>query len=137
VALFAENREGALHAQLYKNVHPVRCEPGVLEIRVGKDAPQDLASRVMKCLAAWTGQRWVVSFSKDEGEPTLAERDAAVEKNRQDRAIAHPLMQAVVKAFPDAKLKSLRHKAALPAATIADDGPSLDGEEPPPIEYED
>jgi DNA polymerase-3 subunit gamma/tau len=114
VALFAANREGALHAQLYGNVQPVRCEPGVLEIRPGPNAPSNLASNLAKFLTAWTGQRWMVSVSAKEGQPTLAEQDRVAEKERKERALSHPLVQAVVKAFPDAKLTSLRQKAVAP-----------------------
>ena len=67
VALFAANREGALHAQLYGNVHPVRCEPGILEIRPGANVPANLASRLAQALTTWTGQRWMVSISAKRG----------------------------------------------------------------------
>lgn len=121
VALFSTNREGALHAQLYSNIHPVRFEIGMLEIRVGKDAPTNLASRVSQCLTQWTGQRWMVSISDREGELTLAEQDRAVEQQRYDRVNAHPLMQAVVAAFPAAKLTSLKQKIVAPLVVTGDD----------------
>ncbi len=114
VALVAANKEGPLHAQLYSNVHPVRFEIGQLEIRVGSNAPPDLASRLTKFLTVTTGQRWMVSLSSAEGEPTLAELDKAAEKKRHERALQHPLMQAVVKTFPNAKMTALRQKAVVP-----------------------
>jgi DNA polymerase-3 subunit gamma/tau len=120
VALVAANREGALHAQLYGNVHAVRCEPGLLEIRVGANAAPDLASRLTKFLTSSTGQRWMVSLSSAEGEPTLAEQDKVAEKKRQERALAHPLTEAVVKTFPGAKMTALRKKMLLtPAENVA------------------
>ena len=121
VALFLENREVTLHAHLYNSVHPVRCEAGLLEIHVKGDAPQNLAGRISKHLMDWTGQRWMVSLSEREGEPTLSERDKAAEKKRHDRAMAHPLMQAVMVNFPDAKLASLRRKNVAPIATSSND----------------
>jgi DNA polymerase-3 subunit gamma/tau len=122
VALFAEKREGALHAQLYANVHPVRCEPGVLEMRVGPNAPANLAARLGQCLTQWTGRRWMVSVADKGGDATLAEQDKAAEQKRRDKALAHPLMQAALSAFPGAKLLSLRQKAVVPTA-IVDDAP--------------
>lgn len=111
VALFATNREGALHAQLHANIHPVRYEPGLLEMRVGSaDVPANFASRLGQCLNDWTGQRWMISISDRPGEPTLAEQEALIEKQRHQRALEHPLTQAVVKFFPGAKLASLRTK---------------------------
>jgi len=133
VALFAANREGALHAQLYSNVNPVRCEPGFLEIRVGANAPADLAGRLTKHLTEWTGQRWMVSISASEGGLTLAAQDKEAEKKKHDRVMAHPLMQAVITTFPGAKLTSLKQKQVAPGAasivTEGDDAPLIEPED--------
>ncbi len=126
VALFTEKREGALHAQLYSNVHPLRCEPGMLEMRVGPNAPVNLAAKLSQCLGQWTGRRWMVSLSDKGGEPTLAELDKAVEQKRQDRALAHPLTQAAMQAFPGAKMVSLKQKAVAPVIAPADDAALTD-----------
>ncbi|MGB9152521.1 MAG: DNA polymerase III subunit gamma/tau, partial [Alphaproteobacteria bacterium] len=117
VALFSEKREAGLHAILYGQVNLVRCEPGLLELRVGSTAPANFAGRVGQCLTEWTGQRWVVSISAAEGTPSLAEQDRAAEAKRHERARAHPLMQAVLIAFPDAKLTALRQRTVAPVAS--------------------
>ncbi len=117
VALFSEKREAGLHALLYGQVNLVRCEPGLLELRVGSSAPANLAGRVGQCLTEWTGQRWVVSISATEGAPSLAEQDRESEAKRHERARAHPLMQAVFSAFPDAKLTALRQRAVVQSAS--------------------
>ena len=125
VNLFIENREATLHGMLYGEVHVVRCEPGLLEIRAPKDAPANLVARVSKHLMEWTSQRWMVSLTDREGEPTLADQDRAAEKQRRDRAGAHPLMQAVIKNFPTAKMTSLRRK---PTAVIQSADNTVEGE---------
>jgi DNA polymerase-3 subunit gamma/tau len=121
VALFAEKREAGLHAILFGQVHLVRCEPGLLELRVGASAPANLAGRVGQCLTEWTGQRWIVSVSASEGQPTLAEQERAAEAKRQERARTHPIMQAVFSTFPDAKLVALRQRTIIPTATVGED----------------
>ncbi|MDR3448264.1 MAG: DNA polymerase III subunit gamma/tau [Alphaproteobacteria bacterium] len=131
VALFSEHREAGLHAQLYGQVHFVACAGGNLEIRVGSGAPANLAGRVGQCLTEWTGQRWVVSISAAEGEATLADQDRAAEKERHERARAHPLMQAVIKSFPDAKLVALKQRNVAPvAASSEDDAPQIENISP-------
>jgi DNA polymerase-3 subunit gamma/tau len=110
VALFAEKREAGLCAQLFGQVHLVRCVPGLLEIRVTSDASPNLAGRVGQCLTEWTGQRWVVSLSAQEGDRTLRDQDREAEAQREERARAHPLMQAVFNTFPSAKLLALRQR---------------------------
>lgn len=139
VALFAENREGALYAQLYNTVRLVRFEPGVLEIQVGPNAPQNLAGRVGQCLQSWTGQRWVVSLSSHDGGPTLAEIDKATEKKRQDRVEAHPLVRAVFKTFPGSKMVALRTKTVAPVETeeTVADGDVLPEDGPPLADFDD
>jgi DNA polymerase-3 subunit gamma/tau len=126
VALFSDNREAALHAQLYGQVHLVRCETGFLEIRTGTDAPPNLAGRVGQCLTEWTGQRWVVTISAEAGEPSLADQDRKAEVLRQERARAHPLMQAVIKAFPDAKLIALKQRLVAQPAVVDDVVPEVE-----------
>jgi DNA polymerase-3 subunit gamma/tau len=121
VALFSERREAALHAMLYGQVNLVRCEPGLLEVRVDPSLPPNFAGRIGHCLTEWTGQRWVVSISAHPGEATLAEQDKAVENARRERALAHPLMQAVFKSFPDAKLVSLKQTVVASAPANEDD----------------
>ena len=127
VALFSEKREAGLHAILYGQVHLVRCEQGSLELRVGSTAPANLAGRVGQCLTEWTGQRWVVSISAAEGALPLAEQDRLAETKRQDRARAHPLMQAVFSAFPDARLVALRQRSTVTPIDSGDDSASVVG----------
>ena len=110
VALFSEKREAGLHAVLYGQASLVRCDTGILELRVGANAPANFAGRVGSLLTEWTGQRWMVSLSSAEGAPPLAEQERAAEAARLDRAKSHPLMQAVFAAFPEAKILSLKQK---------------------------
>jgi DNA polymerase-3 subunit gamma/tau len=121
VALFSDHREAGLHAMLYGQVHQVRCEPGLLELRVDASVPANFAGRVGQCLHEWTGQRWVVSIVSAEGCATLAEQDRAIEAARRERAKAHPLMQAVFTAFPDAKMTALRHIGVASVPPASDD----------------
>ncbi len=110
VTLFSTNREGPLYAQLYQHAHPVRCEPGLLEIRMDAGVPTNFIGKVSQYLMDWTGQRWMVSVSDREGGPTLAEIDRGVEQKRRATAEAHPITQAVIAAFPGAKITTLTKK---------------------------
>jgi DNA polymerase-3 subunit gamma/tau len=121
VALFSEKREAGLYTLLYGQVHLVRCAKGLLELRVGKDAPANLAGRVGQCLTEWTGQRWVISLSDEAGDPTLLEEDKKVEAKRLIRAREHPLMQAVFTSFPNAKIIAMRQKGIAPTTSKDED----------------
>ncbi len=108
--LFAVHREAGLYAELVAHVRPVRFAPGRLEVQLESGASLNLVSRVSQCLSDWTGRRWVVAVASEPGGATLQEEDREAERQRQERARAHPLMQAVKKAFPDMKLVSLKKK---------------------------
>lgn len=136
VALFGDMREGALHAQLYGQAQLVRCEPGKLDVHFEGEVPQNFAGRVGQCLTTWTGVRWMVSLANAAGEATLADQDKMAEQARRDRAMAHPLMKAVIETFPGAKLVALRQRQVASVPVTSDDETSL-SDDAPPIEPED
>jgi DNA polymerase-3 subunit gamma/tau len=117
VALFKERGEPLLHSQLTLNVRLVQFESGRLEIRPTDKAPADLAARVANRLTEWTGRRWVVTIAGSGGEATL--REQADERARTLRAelARHPLVRAVLDAFPGAEIEAVR--SAQPEAAAA------------------
>ncbi len=121
VALFAANREGGLHAQLANFVHVVRCEPCRLEVRLEPGASTNLINRVSHFLNLWTGQRWMVSVVEQPGAPTLAEEEKAAEEAHQARVRSHPLMKAVMTAFPSAKIIALKPKEVVLESPVYED----------------
>ncbi|MGH7125305.1 MAG: DNA polymerase III subunit gamma/tau, partial [Stellaceae bacterium] len=125
VALFDRKREALLRSHLFANVHLVRFEPGRIELRPTEGAPRDLANRLGKLLGDWTGERWVVSISQNEGEPTLREQAAARDETLRHEAAAHPLVRAVLDAFPGARIEAVRDMRPDAPAPV-DPDPSAD-----------
>jgi DNA polymerase-3 subunit gamma/tau len=105
--LFEKYREIGIRTQLYNSVHLVKFEPGRIEFRPTDLAPRDLASKTMKFLEQWTGTRWVVTISQEQGDPTLADQDAAAERKLMDAAEQLPVVQAVKEAFPGAVIRKV------------------------------
>src|SRR5256885_1330412 len=127
VALFAARREGILHTHLLNDVHLVNFELGRIELRPTPKAPANLPNRIAACLNEWTGQRWLVSVSGDLGAPTLKEQAQAIDAEMRRRASEHPLVKAVLDAFPGATIDAVRDlMASQPAAPSAE----TDGEVP-------
>ncbi|MGE0745938.1 MAG: DNA polymerase III subunit gamma/tau [Rhodospirillales bacterium] len=136
VALFAANREAMLHAHLMNDVHLVRFEPGLIEFRPGPHAPSNLPNRISELLGRWTGMRWLVaSLPNAEGEAPLRAQIEAAEAARRNEAIAHPLVQAALAAFPGATVEAVRTRepaAGTDAAPADPDGDDLnDGDDEP------
>jgi DNA polymerase-3 subunit gamma/tau len=112
VVALASGRRPMLHAHLVHSVHPVRIAPGRLEIRPLPAAPRDLAGQLGALLQEATGSRWTITLSNAEGEPTLAEQGRAAEASRLALAQSHPLVQAVLAAFPGASIEAVRDAGA-------------------------
>ncbi len=52
--------------------------------------------------------RWFISVSGDLGAPTLKQQAQAVEAEMRRRAAEHPLVKAVLDAFPGAVIDAVR-----------------------------
>jgi DNA polymerase-3 subunit gamma/tau len=112
VVALASGRKPMPHAHLVHSVHPVRVAAGRIELRVLPAAPRDLAAQLGELLADATGARWTITLSNAEGEPTLAEQGRAAEAGRRAVAQSHPLVQAVLAAFPGASIEAVRDAGA-------------------------
>jgi DNA polymerase-3 subunit gamma/tau len=128
IVALASGRQPLLHAHLVHSVHPVHVAPGRIELRPRPEAPRDLAQQLVALLQQATGARWTISLVNAGGEPTLAEQGRAAEQDRLALARSHPLVQAVLAAFPGAQIEGVRD-AALdayglppPSDSLPDDG---------------
>jgi DNA polymerase-3 subunit gamma/tau len=119
VMLFATKREGILHGLLLNSVHLVRFESGRIEIHA-PDCPRDFASKLMALLERWTGRRWVVALTNEKGAPTLAEQSAARIAQQKAQAALHPLVAAVLAAFPGSAIEAVRGGKDRPGAGDGD-----------------
>ena len=122
VTLVRESGESILANHLMDDVHLVRFEPGRIEMRVTGSAPANLASRFATVLEKADGRRWVITISQQEGETTLREQQRAAEAGKRAAVMQHPLVQAVIETFPDAKLVARRDRAKPgPGGALGDD----------------
>jgi DNA polymerase-3 subunit gamma/tau len=108
VVALTSGKEPQLHGELRLYAHPVQVAPGRIEFRPADRAPRDLAQRLVAFLLRATGTRWAVSLVNSGGEPTLAEQGLSAAADRLALARVHPLVQAVLEAFPGAKIEEVR-----------------------------
>ncbi len=107
LALAAAEREPLLHGHLLHSVHLVRYAPPVIELRPEPDAPRDLAASLAALLSRATATRWTIALSQEAGEPTIAAQGQAADEARRREAALHPLVQAVLDAFPGARIEAV------------------------------
>ncbi|MCY4393794.1 MAG: DNA polymerase III subunit gamma/tau [Rhodospirillaceae bacterium] len=104
VDLFRDRKEMVLYGQLYGSVHPVSFDACRLEIRPVSGAGRDLSGRVAALMQEWTGDRWIVVVSDEEGAPTLKQQDEAARQRLIEEAAQDPLVRAVLDRFEGSKL---------------------------------
>ena len=123
VVALASGRRPMLHAHLVHSTHLVRFAPGRLELRVRPEVPRDFAAQLGGLLQETTGARWAIALSNAEGEPTLADQGRAADAGRRDLARSHPLVQAVLAAFPGTTIEEVRDAAADAYGLVPDAAP--------------
>ncbi|WP_158746042.1 DNA polymerase III subunit gamma/tau [Acidisphaera sp. L21] len=141
VVALCSGRDPTLHSHMRHSVHLVRFAPGIIELRPEPVAPRDLAPRLAALLLAESGTRWTIALSTALGEPTIGEQGDAAELTRRDTAAAHPLVLAILEAFPGATIGKVRDSAmdeyGLPATPMALGEPDMPDFAPPDAEPAD
>jgi DNA polymerase-3 subunit gamma/tau len=146
VALASEKRDLVIKTALERDVRLVRFEDGKLEIALEPGAARTLVGELSRKLSQWTGRRWMVVVSAEQGAPTVKAQAEARRAELVRGVAADPLVQAVLTRFPGAEIVAVRspHELALPAE-IAGAAPPSDaaagddpfGAEAPPEDIDD
>jgi DNA polymerase-3 subunit gamma/tau len=126
--LIRHNRDVKLLVEVETSLQLAAYQPGRIEFVPTDNAPRDLAARIGNKLQLWTGNRWAVSVVNSGGAPTIASlRDEKDNALRAD-AEAHPLMQAVIAQFPQAKITAIRTAQDIAASAVQDALPEVEDE---------
>jgi DNA polymerase-3 subunit gamma/tau len=115
VDLIRERRDMKLLVEVETTLRLAKYSPGRIEFEPTQTAPRDLAARLAARLQGWTGHRWAVSIVGTGGGATIAEDQDKDRVAAEAVAMENPLVQAVVMAFPGAKITAIR-KPELEAA---------------------
>ena len=111
---------------LERDVRLVRIENGKLEIALEPSARKTIVQDLQRRLSEWTGKRWMVVVSSEQGAPTVSSQNAAKRSELEQGVRTDPLVQAVLAKFPGAEIVGVRRRddalAEIPPA----------GDEPPP-----
>ena len=109
VALIRARRDVSLLVEIESGVRLVRYAPGRIEFEPAEAAPPDLAARLAQRLQLWTGARWGVAVVGSGGgdDHRRGARDAS-RATCTPGPLEHPMVQAVLAAFPGAEIREVR-----------------------------
>ncbi len=101
-------KEMKLKYELEKNVNLVKFEDCRIEISFNDNLDKDFVKNLTAKLFEWTQKRWLISFSKIQGEISVKDK----QKNKQIESINNAkksdLYKSIVDSFPDAELVELK-----------------------------
>ncbi len=115
VALVQEKRDIPLKIALEAHVHIVTFEPGQITMRLGEHGSHALPHELGRKLTEWTGRRWVVALTREQGEPTIREQREQARETMRDEMARLPEVSAVLERFPGARIVDIRVSEEEPA----------------------
>jgi DNA polymerase III subunit gamma/tau len=127
IALAAAKRDLSTKAALERDVRLVSFEDGKLELALEPSVSKTLIGDLSRKLTEWTGRRWMVVVSAEQGTPSIKAQNDARRAELVTGVRADPLVQAVLARFPGAEIIAVREREVEGAASGA--LPPVDGDE--------
>ena len=97
-------KEIKLRYELEKNVNLVNFENQRIEISFNENLDKDFVKILTSKLYEWTKNRWIITLSKEKGEPSIKEKEILFQANVQDKMKKSIVYKNVLDIFPDADL---------------------------------
>jgi len=108
VDLANKYREIELKFDLERNVRLVKFEQGKIDISFNENLSKDFIKNISQKLNEWTGKRWIISLSKDEGQTTFYENKNKLKSELMEAMKKSEVYKKITEAFPDAELVDIK-----------------------------
>ena len=129
IFLVEDKRDLALKTAIKRHLRLVSFAEGRIEMNLVENPARDFLTVLGKRLEQWTGKRWMLSISQQEGAPTLGEQEAMENAAQMDDARADPAVEAIMAQFPGARIVDIRIREEGIDAPVEDD-PDLTNDTP-------
>ena len=104
INLASSAKEVELKYDLERNVKLVSFNRGKIDISFNENLNKNFIKILTEKLLTWTGERWIISLSKNEGEKTFYEKKINQEFEKLEKEKKGEVSKKILTAFPDAKL---------------------------------
>jgi DNA polymerase-3 subunit gamma/tau len=104
IQVVTNEKEAELKYDLERNVKLVSFTPGKINITFNEKLNKNFIKILTEKLLKWTGERWIISLSKEQGEKTLHEKKIMNKKDKLAKEMNSDVVKIFLSTFPDAKL---------------------------------
>ncbi len=104
IQIATKEKEVELKYDLERNVKLVSFTPGKINITFNEKLNKNFIKILTEKLLKWTGKRWIISLSKEQGEETIYEKNLTNKKDKLAQEMNSEVVKDFLDAFPDAKL---------------------------------
>ncbi len=125
IFLVEDKRDLQIKTLIARHIRVVSFADGRMEMNLVENPPRDFLPNLAKRIETWTGKRWMLSLSKEEGRPTLYEAEKQETEARIETARSDPAVEAILERFPGSRIVDIRIRkdetAVLPPDPEIDD----------------
>ena len=107
INLANKEKEIELKYDLERNVKLVSFNRGKIDISFNEKLNKNFIKNLTEKLLSWTGERWIISLSKNSNAKSIYEKNQEDKNNMIEEFKKSKFAQDIQKAFPDAKLIDL------------------------------
>jgi DNA polymerase III subunit gamma/tau len=100
-------KEIELKFDLERNVRVVKFETGKIDISFNEKLSKNFVRSLTEKLKLWTGERWIISLSKEIGKSTIYQNKENYKKKLLQDALQSEVYLKIKENFPDAELSDV------------------------------
>ena len=105
-----EEKEIELKYDLERNVKLVSFNKGAIDISFNEKLNKNFIKNLTEKLLLWTGDRWIISLSKNTEAKSIYEKNLENKSNKIEEFQSSKTAQDIKRAFPDAKLIDIKEE---------------------------
>jgi DNA polymerase-3 subunit gamma/tau len=110
ISLSSIKKEIQLKYDLENNVNLIKFSEGKIDISFNEKLDRNFVRNLSQKLLEWTGNRWVITLAKQEGQKTFSELQEIKKKELFDQEKKSEIYKKFKNIFPDAELLEVKKK---------------------------
>jgi len=110
ITLSSTKKEIQLKYDLENNVNLIKFSEGKIDISFNEKLDKNFVRNLSKKLLEWTGNRWVITLAKQEGQKTFSELKELKKKELFDQEKKSEIYKKFKNVFSDAELLEVKKK---------------------------